>query len=438
MIPANKKVHIISGGTVSHVRPHMSLSSLPVEGDSQQTCSMAYGATGRLLKKLCLEHSDKMDVILHETRMACRGESDLETNEDVAALVTKLVADPTTKILFMPVALTDYDGRVLNDEGVAGKHGDRLRTRVQTNPLLELTAKDKIIGSVRGGPHGRKDITLVGWKAASGISRQELYLRALALLKGASCNLVFANDVTTKEKIVVVSEESFYPKEGPTTDLVVALKEAVYIAYERSHLTFTHSTVVDHKGVPWSSPLVHPPLRSVVDWLIERGAYKPFQGKTAGHFAAKIDDTTFLTSKRKTNFNDLDDVGLVLIKTDGPDTVLSYGGKPSVGGQSQRIIFGDHAGTDCIAHFHCPILPGSEVPTVSQREYECGSHECGQNTSRGLKRFGNLLAVYLDNHGPNIDPQEVINFIEANFDLDSKTGGPVSLPEESLVAESVA
>ena len=69
------------------------------------------------------------------------------------------------------------------------------------------------------------------------------------------------------------------------------------------------------------------------------------------------------------------------------------------------------------------------MPTVSQREYECGSHECGRNTSRGLKRFGNLLAVYLDAHGPNIvfskliDPQEVIRFIEENFDLDEKTGG---------------
>ena len=71
--------------------------------------------------------------------------------------------------------------------------------------------------------------------------------------------------------------------------------------------------------------------------------------------------------------------------------------------------------------------------TISQREYECGSHECGRNTSRGLKKFGNLSAVYLDQHGPNIvfhrsiDSQEVINFIEANFDLELKTGGSVNL-----------
>jgi len=69
------------------------------------------------------------------------------------------------------------------------------------------------------------------------------------------------------------------------------------------------------------------------------------------------------------------------------------------------------------------------VPSVSQREFECGSHQCGENTSRGLSKFGNLYAVYLENHGPNIvfsrdtDPQEVIDFIEANFDLTQKSGG---------------
>lgn len=68
---------------------------------------------------------------------------------------------------------------------------------------------------------------------------------------------------------------------------------------------------------------------------------------------------------------------------------------------------------------------------MSQREYECGSHECGRNTSRGLARFGALSAVHLDQHGPNIvfnhaiDPAEVIRFIEANFDLSAKTGGPL-------------
>lgn len=236
----------------------------------------------------------------------------------------------------------------------------------------------------------------------------------------------------SKLNMVITPEEAKYHVTKNRTD---ALKGLVEMAYLRSHLTFTHSTVVAGESIPWDSDEVPAVLRAVVDYCIERGAYKPFRGSTVGHFACKISDTTFLTSKRKTNFNELSKNGLVKVTTDGPDNVIAYGSKPSVGGQSQRIVFNEHEGYDCIVHFHCPIKFGSTVPQVSQREYECGSHECGQNTSRGLLRYGNLLAVYLKEHGPNIvfnrniDPKEVIDFIEANFDLDEKTGGPVTLKE---------
>jgi hypothetical protein len=201
----------------------------------------------------------------------------------------------------------------------------------------------------------------------------------------------------------------------------------------RSHLTFTRSTIVAGEPVKWDSDLIPDSLRTVVNYCISESAYKPFRGSTVGHFAAKLDDTTFLTSIRKSNFNDIEKNGLVKIKTDGPDSVIAYGARPSVGGQSQRIVFTDHPEYNCIVHFHCPIKPESLVPIVSQREYECGSHQCGNNTSKGLTKFGNLSAVYLDNHGPNIvfnstiDPKEVIDFIQQNFDLTSKTGGYVEL-----------
>jgi hypothetical protein len=213
------------------------------------------------------------------------------------------------------------------------------------------------------------------------------------------------------------------------------LRNLVEMAYLRSHLTFTRSTVVAGEPVPWSSKDVPESLRAVVNSLINCGAYKPFRGVTVGHFACKIDERTFLTSRRKTNFNDLEKIGLVKIETDGPDSVLAYGSKPSVGGQSQRIVFSEHPEYDCIVHAHIPIKPGSEVPQVSQREFECGSHQCGENTSRGLKKFGNLSAVYLKEHGPNVvfnrnvDSREVIAFILNNFDIMGKTGGPVELPK---------
>lgn len=409
---ANKKVHIIGGGTVSHIRPHLAL------------CAPAYGGTARKLNDLFaiaqLNGHSHLDPVCHLTKMA--GGKTLETNEDIARLIDELVADPATKIVVLSAALCDFE---LN--GVSDKYGERIKTRETPNLQLNFVPAQKIVGNIRAK---RKDIFAVAFKTTSGAAPDEQYFAGLNLLKEASVNLVFANDVKTRMNMVITPEEARYHQ---TSDRDAALHGLVEMALLRSHLTFTRSTVVDGQPVPWDSPLVPASLREVVDHCIERGAYKPFRGATVGHFACKVNDNTFLTSIRKSNFNDLDKNGLVKVVTDGPDSVIAYGAKPSVGGQSQRIVFTDHPDYDCIVHFHCPKKPGSVVPEVSQREYECGSHQCGENTSKGLQKFGNLSAVYLQEHGPNIvfnrsiNPQEVIDFIEANFDLDEKTGGYVSL-----------
>ena len=407
-----KKAHVIAGGTVYHVRSHLAL------------CAPAYGTTGRKLAELCAQR-DKLDVCLHLTRMA-GGDRNLATNADVMLLLDQLAEDPDTKIVFMNAALCDYTG-FIETADLNGKYGPRLSTREVPSVAMQLQAAPKVIGRAR---RKRKDLFLVGFKTTVGAPADEQYIAALNLVKEASCNLVLANDTQTRLNMVVSPEEARY---HVTTNRDEALAGLVEMAYLRSHLTFTRSTVVAGEPVPWHSPSVPASLRSIVDHCIARGAYKPFRGATVGHFAVKLGENTFLTSQRKTDFNELRRIGLVKVVTDGPDSVIAYGSKPSVGGQSQRIVFHEHQDYDCIVHFHCPIKPGSPVPQVSQREYECGSHECGQNTSRGLAKFGNLSAVYLQEHGPNIffhrsiDPQEVIDFIEANFDLSEKTGGYVSL-----------
>lgn len=403
-----KLVHVIGGGTISHIRNHLAL------------CAPAYGTTARRLAELSKAQSDSMDVVLHLTKMGDPA-SKIETNDDLRQLVTELVDDFKTKIIFWNPAIVDFDGII--GEIDSGKYAERLKTVAKQTFDVSLTPAEKLVDLIR---KTRKDIFLVSFKTTTGASPEEQYRAGLNMLKRSSSNLVLANDTVTRLNMVIVPEEASY---HVTTDREEALKGLVEMAYLRSHLTFTRSTVVAGDPVPWESDLVPATLRAVVDFCITRGAYKRFRGVTAGHFAVKIDDTTFLTSRRKTDFNDMKNVGLVKVKTDGPDSVIAYGSKPSVGGQSQRIVFAEHPDTDCIVHFHCPIKPGSPVPTISQREYECGSHQCGENTSRGLKKFGNLSAVYLQDHGPNIvfsksiDPKEVIAFIEGNFELEAKTGG---------------
>jgi hypothetical protein len=421
-----KNIHIFGGGTVAHIANHFAV------------CAPAYGNTGKELIGLCVDRFKDMQTFGEFTKMA---NGHLETNEDVAARIEELKRDPNTKIIFFNCALVDWEPTELEEyknwgaehsdatyqliSSKFGKYEKRLESREHKTLTLQLEPSAKIISNIRTG---RKDIFLVGFKTTCGATKQEMYEKGLNLCKSSSVNLVLVNDTKTRWNMIVTPEEAAYHE---TQDRQEALKQLVDMTYYRSHLTFTQSTVVEGKPVSWNDERVPNSLREVINYCVSNKAYKPFNGATVGHFAVKLSDTEFLTSIRKSNFNDLDKNGLVYVKTDGPDTVIAYGAKPSVGGQSQRIVFRNHKGMDCIAHFHCPLRPNhpDDIPIRSQREVECGSFQCGQNTSDGLKQFGNLKAVMLDQHGPNIvfskdtDAKEVIDFIERNFDLSQKTGG---------------
>lgn len=401
----NKQIHILGGGTTEYIAPHLSL------------CAPAYGTTARKLAELCkTRFGGRLDIVLSLTAMASEGKSDLYSSLSVQNFVHKIKQSPLTKIVFFNVAIADFcPTKVYNN---------RLETRETSVLNVECIPTPKIVSQIRVG---RKDIFLVAFKTTCGESNRDMYLKGLRLCKEGSCNLVLVNDIRRRFNMIVTPEEAAYCE---TVDRDKVLSELVDMTYYRSHLTFTRSTVISGDPVSWDDKRVPDSLRTVVNHCIKSGAYKQFAGATVGHFACKLSPNEFLTSIRKSNFNDLEKNGLVYVTTDGPDSVIAYGSKPSVGGQSQRIIFGNHPDVDCVVHFHCPLKNGhDDIPIRSQREVECGSHECGKNTSDGLKQFGNLKAVMLDKHGPNIvfnksiDPQEVINFINKNFDLSQKTGG---------------
>lgn len=413
-----KNIHIFGGGTVEHITNHFSV------------CAAAYGNTARNISKILSEDSrfDNFNIELELTKMA--GGTSLETNNDISDRIDVLRKNLNTKIIFFNCALVDFKPESLNQNGDIlqefGKYTTRLNSR-GSNISVTFKPAEKIIGSIR---NGRKDIYLVGFKTTCGATRDEMYRKGLALCKSGGVNLVLVNDTKTRLNFIVVPEEATYCE---TTDRDAVLRELCDIVWYRSHLTFTQSNVIAGKPVSWQDERIPESLRQVVNHVIKNNGYKPFGPNkiTSGHFAIRLSDTEFLTSIRKTNLNDLEKTGMVYVKTDGPDTVLAYGAKPSVGGQSQRIVFKDHVGYDCIVHFHSELKENhkDEIPIISQRENECGSIQCGIACSNGLKTFGNLKAVMLNNHGPNIvfnkdiDPQEVISFIDSNWDINTKTGG---------------
>jgi len=437
-----KNFVIIGGGTVSHVRNHLAL------------CAPAYGTTARKLNRLFRDKlnivgaeaqmreygywpSDQSeDVVMYLTKMAgsdnLARESNLETNADISKLVDELIADPNTKAIIFNPALVDFEGSITTSGIVgyewsddittkSGKYEERLKTSEGEKSML-LWPSEKIISKIR---KERKDIFLVAFKTTCGATEDEQFLTGLHLLKTNSCNLVLANDTKTRVNMIITPEQA---RHCVTTNRDIALDMLAEMTISRSRGTFTRSKVVTGRGVPWGHDMVPASLRRVVNHCIQAGAYKPFQGSTVGHFAVKVDDNRFLTSMRKTNFNQLEE--LALVHANGDNEVWSQGGKPSVGGQSQRIVFREHPGMDCIVHFHCPPKPGAKLSIRDQAPYECGSHECGKNTSNGLREEAEgIKCVYLDNHGPNIvfnrniDPERVIKFIEENFDLTKSTDG---------------
>jgi hypothetical protein len=452
-----KKIHIIGGGTFSHVRNHLALAA-PAFGE---TARALYGLLHRAVadeiqrdqagdaaisstfsRQINEQAAER--VVLHLTKMAAPRQSNLVTNEDVSALLDKLIADPDTRVIILNAALCDYDGAVIENQiGEAfsfgddapyitesGKHAKRLKTSAGEQ-ILQLTPANKLIGKIR---KDRKDIFVVGFKTTTGAESDTQYRIALDMLKRDSLNLVLANDTVTRNNMIVAPEETRYCE---TTDREAVITTLAEMVIARSKNTFTRSTVVEGESVRWDSPLIPANLREVVDFCIEKGAYKPFRGATAGHFAVRVDDQTILTSKRKQNFNHLAEIGLVKVEYEGDDKVVAFGAKPSVGGQSQRIVFREHPELDCIVHFHCPLKPGVKgIGVASQWQNECGSHQCGANTSRNLANVpgvrNDIKAVMLDGHGPNIvfsrntPAVDVIKFINDNFDLSQKTGGPVS------------
>lgn len=386
------KTAIIAGGTVAYLYNHLAIAS------------PAYGTTGADLKNLI------PDADLYLTKMA--GGHVLETPADIDNLIKFMILPGDYRVVYFPVAMVDY----------YSVKGSKTKQRPREEKLsLELVRTNRVISKIRAT---RKDIFLVGFKQTHNCTELEQYRAGLTLLKETSCNLVLANDTATRLNMIVAPEETQY---SVTYDRAACLQGLVKMVNQRATNHFTRTVVrpgelVSYDTLPTS-------FQKVLDYCIHHGAYKPFRSATAGHFAVKIGPTTFLTSPRKKDFNLIS--GMVQVDILDDTRVSAIGTKPSVGGQSQRIIFEEHPEMDCIIHFHCPIKYGSDVPVVPQWPYECGSHECGQNTSQGLKQFGNLKAVYLDNHGPNIvfnskiDPQEVMDFIDTNFDLGQKTGGIV-------------
>jgi hypothetical protein len=445
-----KRIHIIGGGTFNYVRTHLALAA------------PAFGQLARDITNVACKHplvGDDWKVHLHLTKMAYNGlESETEalllypsivletgprptTNDDVLNLVDSLCADDETAMIFLTAAICDFDGAIVEDPNIDGKlmqgtPSGKLEPRLESrhDHLMLLTEAEKILTRVRSkhAENPRKDIFLVTCKTTDGVSDEEMVKRGIASMKAASCNLVLVNDVKRRRNVIVTPEQAAYTF---TDDRSEVVRDLVDMALHRAQGRFVRTKVESGVLIPLTA--IPGGFAKVVQHCVDNGAYKDVagNGKTVGHFAYNPEHGVLLSSRRHQNFNLDGGTDLVRVRFD-EEGVVAEGAKPSAGARSQMQLFEDHPEFDCVVHFHCPLKEGVNwVPRRPQRNFECGSIDCGLNTSNGIQtaRIGNRYevgVVMLDQHGPNIlfragdDPDEIIKFIDETFDLSRHTGEP--------------
>ena len=183
-------IHIFGGGTIQHVRSHMAL------------CAPARGKTARALKnELARRHW--LDVQLHETSMA-NPYSSMETNQDVEARLREVLADPSTRAIVFNVALCDFEGSI--GDVPSGKYAERLQTRAVEADGLQMTLRPapKLLGLIRAL---RPDVVSVGFKTTADQSPQVQLERAARMAGESGITWVLANDVVTRNNLVVAGAD---------------------------------------------------------------------------------------------------------------------------------------------------------------------------------------------------------------------------------------
>lgn len=446
-----KRIYIFTGGTINKVSPHFALSA------------PAYGTVGCEIYER-LQNQDDYDVILMPTAMAFSvfqyyGDSSemrqqynsvcsasgvrwIETNDDLSKVIDHLKTRKDTRCIIMSCAVADFKVTSIEQRNnnpypapmeeqslgfVSVKNGyanQRLESSIDHR--LEITADEKIIKGIRSV---RKDIFLVSFKATYDQPFAKLYEKALSQVKSTSSNLVFANDIERKINAIVTPEE--YPYPANTRE--EALDLLCEMTLQRLNLHFERTSL--EEGRPaflkelCNEGKVPENFLEVLSACIDGEAFKPFNGRTAGHFGCKVEGEAFqrISSIRKVNHNHVFEEGMAKIFVGENGEITAQGGKPSVGEHTQQMIY-DRLGdkVHSIIHFHCPLREDADnnIPIREQAPFECGSMECSVNCIEGMSEiFEGLWAVHLKGHGPNVafhknvDPDKIFEFILDNWDL---------------------
>lgn len=177
------KVVIIGGGTFNHISCHLSLAA-PAFGTTARQLAGIYKAQG-------------VDVELVLTKMADHT-SKIVTNEDLALKLERISEDPDVKVVVMNAAVCDFEMDSPSQE-------QRLSSALDY-PVMLKGISGKI---VKEFTEHRPDVVVVGFKTTSGARWTTQLSKAAMSLESNGLDIVMANDVTTKNNMVLTRAGGF-------------------------------------------------------------------------------------------------------------------------------------------------------------------------------------------------------------------------------------
>lgn len=191
------KVICISGGTMVHIRPHLSI------------CAPAYGAVSNLIYNSFQSNNLKKPLKFEYTNVYTKmadSSSKIETNDDLGDYLCEILEDMTVKCIILAAAVCDFDPSFLiHDNGVDCRIGkDQPRLSSDSTYQVGLTPSYKIISLIS---MRRPDIILVSFKTTSNESIDILKNKSLKSMTDNDSDLVVGNDIANKYNIITSSDD---------------------------------------------------------------------------------------------------------------------------------------------------------------------------------------------------------------------------------------
>ena len=196
-----KTVIIISGGTVSYIRPHFAV------------CAPAYGTVGNDIHREFWTqdfhmHKDDLTLINAQTKMAYKG-SGIETTEDLSNYIDHIMEDKKVAAIVMAAAVCDFHAESISSMKCTdvsweiGKEYERLKSNEKI--AVGLVPSEKIVRKIKDK---RPDIHLTTFKTVTNKTNSEMLEIGEGSMNAIRSDVTLINDIALRKNGILTKSGS--------------------------------------------------------------------------------------------------------------------------------------------------------------------------------------------------------------------------------------